>query len=87
MLKKCTSSLKYVNIHLKGRSKAGLLMMLVIRIKANFPFKNKRGIVKNRIRRLGTRKSDNILFAMLILVFSFIRKDSFFISKLFTFES
>ena len=79
--------MKYVNIHLKGRSKAGLLMMLVIRIKANFPFKNKRGIVKNRIRRLGTRKSDNILFAMLILVFSFIRKDSFFISKLFTFES
>ena len=46
MLKKCTSSLKYVNIHLKGRSKAGLLMMLVIRIKANFPFKNKGGIVK-----------------------------------------
>ena len=79
--------MKYVNIHLKGRSKAGLLMMLEIRIKTNFPFKNKRGIVKNRIRRLGTRKSDNILFAMLILVFSFIRKDSFFISKLFTFES
>ena len=41
--------MKYVNIHLKGRSKAGLLMMLVIRIKANFPFKNKGGIVKNRI--------------------------------------
>jgi len=79
--------LKYVNIHLKGRSKGGLLMMLVIRIMANFPFKNKGGIVKDRIRRLDARKSDNILFAMLILVFSFIRKDSFFISKLFTFES
>ena len=38
--------MKYVNIHLKGRSKAGLLMVLVIRIKANFPFKNKGGIVK-----------------------------------------